>query len=94
MTGIVKSYSVRHGYGWIRVQPGIPEIYFHASSLVRLDDGTGPYSAIPCGASVEFDLCRGNGGREPQAANVRLVKLPDAALHAAGEKNDRYRQVV
>jgi CspA family cold shock protein len=79
MTGIVKKFDERKGYGFVQPLVGIPDhpgVYFHASAIVRSDEGFRP--AIPAGAEVSFDLVRGDQG--PQAANVRLRVLDGSVL--------------
>lgn len=80
MTGIVKSYNTERGFGLIQPLVGKPNsaalVFFHCSAIVG--HRRGEEGAIPTGAEVEFDLCRGDRG--PQAANVRLRVLNSSAL--------------
>jgi cold shock CspA family protein len=76
MTGIVKKFFEKAGYGFIQPLIGkpdtTPEVFFHVSSVRgRI--------APPIGAEVRFKLVRGEHG--PQAANVELLELNAASLN-------------
>jgi cold shock CspA family protein len=74
MTGLVTHFNPARGFGFIRPLvgdgPDTPAVYFHVTGVCS-EDGTRP--ALPKGAEVEFDLCRGKKG--PQCANIRLRKI-------------------
>ena len=81
MTGIVKFFDDKGGFGFIEPLIGRPgeteNVWFHVSAICRTEAGYRP--AIPSGAEVTFDLCRAEGGRV-QAANVRLRTVKSSAL--------------
>ena len=78
MTGIVRSYNDRRGYGYIQPLIGrpdtTPDVFFHISSV---RGGIAP----PKGAEVRFLLVRGERG--PQAADIELMTLNAKALAPA-----------
>jgi cold shock CspA family protein len=80
VTGIVKFFDGRRAYGFIDPLIGKPgqvdAVYFHVEGVCAHQDGWRP--GIPAGATVSFDLVRGEKG--PQAANVRLIRLKGSAL--------------
>src|ERR1035441_6358241 len=80
MTGIVRKYDTHRGFGLIEPLIGKPDstelVFFHVSAIAGRTPGE--ESAIPSGAVVEFDLCRGDRG--PQAANVKLQTLSSKVL--------------
>ena len=87
MVGIVRKYDNVRGFGLIMPLIGKPDsaalVFFHVSAIAGRTPGEDP--AIPTGAEVEFDLCRGDRG--PQAANVTLRILKSSVLH--GTSRDR-----
>jgi cold shock CspA family protein len=74
VTGIITKFDDKRGFGLIRPLvgdgPDSPPVFFHITA-VRMKGNQRP--AIPKGAEVSFDLCRGDKG--PQAANVTLRKV-------------------
>jgi cold shock CspA family protein len=83
MTGIVRKYDAVRGFRLIEPMIGKPDsaamVFLHVSAIAGRKPGEDP--AIPTGAEVEFDLCRGDRG--PQAANVRLRVLNGSVLRGA-----------
>ncbi|MFF7751786.1 cold-shock protein [Streptomyces sp. NPDC007971] len=64
--GTVKSFSAEKGYGWITVEDGGPDIFVHYSEI----QGNG-FRTLDEGQKVEFEV--GQGGKGPQAQNVRSL---------------------
>jgi cold shock protein len=74
MTGLVKYFDERRGYGFIQpligLGPNAPELFFHISAVCRSKPDC--RRGVPCGAEVSFKIVRGNKG--PQAADVELIE--------------------
>jgi CspA family cold shock protein len=65
MQGIIKRVIRDRGFGFIRSTEG-QEVFFHRSGLQNLS-----FDALKEGASVEFEMERGEKG--PRAVNVRAA---------------------
>jgi cold shock protein len=87
MKGIVRRFNPDKGFGFIQPLIGAPDkasdVYVHITAFVERRDRN-ESGGIPAGAEVTFDLVRGSQG--PQAANVRLVKMPTASLFKASKE--------
>ena len=66
VTGTVKWFDERKGYGFIEQDAGGEDVFVHFSAL----QGDG-YKTLNEGQSVQFDIVKGQKG--PQAANVTKV---------------------
>ena len=62
MTGVVKWFDSKKGFGFISVEGG-DDVFVHFSAIV--DDG---FKTLSEGQAVEFEIVE--GARGPQAANV------------------------
>jgi cold shock CspA family protein len=65
MTGKVCMWDSKRGFGFIKVDDRLPNVYAHNSSLI------GKLKALPVGATVDFKICDAPGGRV-QACRVEL----------------------
>ncbi len=63
VTGTVKWFDERKGYGFIEQDAGGEDVFVHFSAI----QGDG-YKSLTEGQSVQFDVVQGQKG--PQAANV------------------------
>ena len=66
MTGKVKWFDGKKGYGFITAENG-KEIFVHFSGLVK--DG---FKSLNAGQAVEFEI--GTGAKGEQAINVNVVE--------------------
>lgn len=77
LTGTIRRYNGRGGYGFIATEKHPEGVYFHASAC---RGGFVP----PLGADVTFQICAGK--KRPQAYAVTVIELPEEVLEGQGEK--------
>ena len=65
-TGKVKWFNQDKGYGFLEVDGGGEDVFYHFSAISM--DG---YKTLPEGAEVEFDIVKDAKG--PRADNVRVT---------------------
>ena len=66
MQGIIK--VLKDGYGFIKVEEGNGDVFFHANNLVGVE-----YDDLEEGNTVSFEMGEGRNGKE-QAVDVELME--------------------
>ncbi len=66
MQGIIK--VLKDGYGFIKVEEGNGDVFFHANNLVNCE-----YDELEEGMTLSFEMGEGRNGKE-QAVNVELME--------------------
>lgn len=72
MTGHVKWFDDKRGYGFITTEDGV-DVYVHFTAIVSAGDG---YRTLKHNWRVEFEIATDDGGREEARNVVVLPKLP------------------
>ncbi len=70
MQGIIK--VLKDGYGFIKVEEGNGDVFFHANNLVGVE-----YDDLEEGNTVSFEMGEGRNGKE-QAVDVELMEEVEA----------------
>lgn len=79
--GTVKSFSPKHGYGFILPAVGDEQVYFHYTELMMQG-----YKCIDEGTPVEYDECRGPRGLFAR----RVCRVPVNRIPPGGSVQFKY----
>lgn len=74
MTGTVKWFDEKKGFGFINCDDKSEDVFVHHSAIQARG-----FKLLKDGDRVEFEVFPGKAGRGPKAANVRMIGEPVAA---------------
>jgi cold shock protein len=66
-TGVVKSFNVERGFGFIILDDGGKNVFVHAA-----DVRAAGYDTLTPGQRISFELAPDKSGKPPKAAGLRL----------------------